>query len=111
MGTFRATLRLLFCAFLSFAPFSFAQSPSNGEIRLQVTDSSGAVMQASGTLKNSATGATVRSFQTDTKGAFDFTGLGYGRYRLEVSQRGFNTESISLDVQSATPISRKITMT
>jgi len=85
-----------------------AQPPS-GEIRLQVHDSSGAAMQASGTLKNTATG-TVRNFHTDAKGAFDFTGLTFGRYRLQVSAPGFNAEAVSIDVPSANPVSRTVMM-
>jgi outer membrane receptor protein involved in Fe transport len=67
-------------------------------------------MQASGTLKNIATGA-VRNFQTDANGASDFTSLAFGSYRLEVSHSGFNTEAVSISVQSADPVSRTITMT
>ena len=36
--------------------------------------------------------------------------LPYGRYRLEISKAGFATQSVLIDVQSATPISRTITM-
>jgi outer membrane receptor protein involved in Fe transport len=67
-------------------------------------------MQVSGTLKNTATGA-VRYFQTDVKGTFDFTSLAYGSYRLQVSQAGFNTETVSINLQSAEPVSLTITMT
>ncbi len=88
---------------------ALSAQPPAGEIRLQVNDASGAAMQASGTLRNSATGA-VRNFQTDAQGAFDFTGLAYGQYRLQVSQRGFNIESLSIDVSSAQPVSQKVTM-
>src|SRR5580704_8715984 len=90
--------RLFSVAILAATALLQAQLPS-GEIRLQVNDSSGAAMQASGTLRNGTTGA-VRNFQTDAKGAFDFTGLTYGRYRLQVSERGFNGESVSIDVSS-----------
>src|SRR5580700_6012524 len=98
------------CAGILFVcALTLLAQPPSGEIRLQVNDSSGAAMQASGTLRNSATGI-VRNFQTDSKGAFDFTGLTYGRYRLLVSERGFNAESVSIDVPSATPVSRSVTM-
>src|SRR5579863_6111557 len=102
-------VRLLSLVILSIPSLIWAQPPS-GEIRLQVNDSSGAAMQASGTLRNSATG-TVRNFQTDANGAFDFTGLTFGRYRLQVSHSGFNTESVSIDVPSAAPVAHTVAMT
>jgi hypothetical protein len=101
-------VRVLSLALLSIPSLLLAQPPS-GEIRLQVSDSSGAAMRVSGTLRNSTTGA-VRNFQTDAEGSFDFTGLTFGRYRLQVSQRGFNAEFVSIDVASATPVSRAVTM-
>jgi outer membrane receptor protein involved in Fe transport len=112
MGLLRKTsrLRALCYAFLSITPPFFAQTIPNGEIRLQVNDSSGAAMQASGTLRNTANGA-VQNFQTDAQGTFDFTSLAYGPYRLQVSQSGFNTETVSINLQSAEPVSRTITMT
>jgi outer membrane receptor protein involved in Fe transport len=67
-------------------------------------------MQASGKLRSLATGVD-RSFQTDSRGAYSFTGLAYGRYRLEVSAAGFATQSVSVDVPSAAPVSRTVTMT
>ena len=112
MGLPRKTciLPALCGTFLSLTPAILAQTVSNGEIRLQVNDSSGAPMQAFGTLRNTSTGA-VRNFQTDAKGTFDFTSLAYGSYRLAVSQSGFNSEGVSIDLQSAEPVSRTITMT
>jgi outer membrane receptor protein involved in Fe transport len=85
-----------------------AQRPT-GEIRLVVKDPSGAAMQASGSLRNPATGI-ARAFQTDARGAYAFENLPYGRYRLEVVKNGFTPESSLIDVQSATPISRTIQM-
>ena len=55
-----------------------------GELRLEVKDPSGAGVAASGKLENLSTG-TVQRFETDTQGAHSFTGLPYGRYRLEVT--------------------------
>ncbi len=81
-----------------------------GEIQLQVKDSSGAAMQASGTLRNLA-GAVEQSFQTDARGMYRFSGLAFGKYRLEVTKTGFATQSLLIEVKSATPISKPITMT
>jgi outer membrane receptor protein involved in Fe transport len=96
-------------AVLLFAALALhAQSPQ-GEIRVQVKDPSGAAMEASGKLESSAL-RTQRSFQTDTQGTYTVGNLPYGRYRLEISKDGFVTQSAQIDVQSATPISRTITM-
>ena len=85
-----------------------AQSPT-GEIRLEIKDPSGAAVVASGTLRSLAGGA-ARTFQTDTQGTYRFPDLPYGRYRLEVSKTGFASLVVSIDVQSATPILRAVTM-
>jgi outer membrane receptor protein involved in Fe transport len=81
-------------------PLLRAQSPA-GEISLAVQDSSGAAMQAAGKLG-------TRSFQTDAQGHYTFQALPYGRYRLEVSQAGFTTQIVSIDVQSTAPIARTV---
>jgi outer membrane receptor protein involved in Fe transport len=85
-----------------------AQQPT-GEIRLQVQDQSGAVVAASGTLRNQR-GKLNQSFQTDTQGEYNFASLPYGRYRLEVSKDGFATQSAVIEVQSATPVARTVTL-
>jgi len=103
-----SALGAAFCAPIFFISLVFAQSPK-GEIRLQVNDSTGGPMKASGVLRNASAG-TGRGFETDTQGSFDFTNLAYGSYRLQVSQRGFNTETLAIDVQSPTPVSRTVTM-
>jgi outer membrane receptor protein involved in Fe transport len=89
-----------------------AQTPE-GEIRIQVQDPSGATMQASGKLEGPVPGTerkAVRSFQTDAQGTFTFGNLPYGRYQLQVLKPGFVTQSVNIDVRSATPISRSIQM-
>lgn len=66
-------------------------------------------MEAAGRLENLATGVD-RRFQTDTQGAATLDGLAYGSYRIEISKDGFATHSSSIDVRSATPVTRAITM-
>lgn len=77
--------------------------PSSGEIRLTVQDSSGAAVQASGTLDD-------RAFQTDGQGQVDFQNLSQGRHRLEVSKPGFATQVISVDVTANSPISKIVSL-
>ncbi|HZS56013.1 MAG TPA: TonB-dependent receptor [Bryobacteraceae bacterium] len=85
-----------------------AQQPS-GEIRIAVKDPSGAAMAASGTIQNLTTGA-VRDFETNPQGRYVFRDLTYGQYRLAISKSGFATQSLSIDLQSAVPISRIVTL-
>jgi Carboxypeptidase regulatory-like domain len=84
------------------------QSPT-GEIRVQIKDPSGAVMVASGRLESLAAGV-QRTFQTDAHGTYSLGSLPYGSYRLEISKTGFVPQSVLIDVQSAAPILRVITM-
>ncbi len=85
-----------------------AQSPT-GEVRLRVNDPSGAGMEASGKLRAVASGV-ERSFRTDAQGRFTLDKLQYGRYRLEVSNSGFATQDVLLEVHSTDPIERTITL-
>jgi len=85
-----------------------AQRPV-GEIRLEVKDPSGKAMEASGKLENLSTGA-VKSFRTDGQGKCTFEKLSFGRYRLEIRQEGFATQSFLIDVQTDAPILREVTM-
>src|SRR5579862_5561241 len=88
---------VLFCTLLLHA-----QTPM-GEIQLDVRDSSGASMQANGTLENSASRLT-RKFETDAQGHYTLQSLPYGRYRLQLSRAGFATQVFSVDVETATPV-------
>ena len=65
-------------------------------------------MQASGKL--ASPGWERRDFQTDAQGTFTLGNLPFGRYRLKISKTGFATQSVSIDVQSATPVSRTVSM-
>lgn len=100
---------LSICAALLLASLVLNGQNPDGEIRLQVKDPSGAQMQASGKLE-SVVARVERRFQTDARGAYTFGNLPYGRYRLEISKTGFATRSVLIDVQSATPVLRSITL-
>ena len=99
----RLALVLLIC------PLALPQQPPAGEIKLEVKDSSGGAMKASGQLVNLATSAR-QSFQTDGAGRYTLTGLPFGRYRLEVSKDGFTTRSSVVDVDSPVPITQSFNM-
>lgn len=109
LGARLARGAVLFSLALLGAAALQAQHPA-GEIRILVTDPSGAAVEASGRLRGPAAGID-RSFRTDSHGAYTLRSVPYGRYRLEISKDGFATQSVLIDVQSATPISRALTMT
>jgi outer membrane receptor protein involved in Fe transport len=66
-------------------------------------------MQVSGRLE-STTGGVARDFQTDAQGVMVLPNLPFGRYRLQVSKSGFSTQSVAIEVESATPVARNISM-
>ena len=100
--------RRLFVAVLFFSSALFAQAPQ-GEIHLQVKDPSGAPIEASGKLE-SLRGGVARDFLTDQQGMVVLGSLPFGRYRLQISKSGFTTQSVTIDVRSAAPISRAVSM-
>src|SRR5579872_2548466 len=97
------------CLFLCVTVGLLFGQPQPGEIRIQIQDSSGLAMEASGKLESLAS-KTDRSFQTDPQGVYTFSNLSSGRYRLEVSKAGFATQSVLIDVESGTPVSRTVMM-
>ncbi len=86
-----------------------ALNVSRAKCGIDVKDPSGAAVPASGKLQNLATG-TVQSYRTGAEGTQSFPSLPFGRYRLEVTAAGFATSSLAIDVQSATPIAKTITL-
>jgi outer membrane receptor protein involved in Fe transport len=100
--------RKLLSLALAITFFLQAQTPA-GELRIQVNDPSGAPMEASGHLRNNATGAD-RAFETDGQGFYAFTGVPPGAYKLEIARAGFITQTLSLDLKSDKPLLRTVKM-
>ncbi len=75
-------------------------------LQINVRDPSGAPIQASGKL----TGPTTLNFRTDPTGRYTASNLPLGQYNLEISNNGFATQSIAIDLQSDAPITRTITL-
>ncbi|HYI97846.1 MAG TPA: carboxypeptidase-like regulatory domain-containing protein, partial [Bryobacteraceae bacterium] len=97
------TLVVLLC------PLLWAQQPTT-EIRVEVKDTSGAATPAaSGLLENLSLG-TKQNFQTDDQGRYTLTRLPFGRYRLQISREGFATQSSVFELDSATPVTRAISL-
>src|SRR3984957_19636241 len=104
----RTVVRYLIAVLVSVTATLWGQAPQ-GEIRLHVKDSSGAPMQTAGKLESLA-GGVARDFQTDSQGNIVLGNLPFGRYRLQISKSGFTTQSVVIDVQSAHPVTRAISM-
>ncbi len=104
---FRALIFVFFAIQEASLPVN-AETPV-GEVRIEIQDPSGARMAGAGTLHGLGN-AVDRGFRTDAQGRYVFTGLPYGRYRLDVSKAGFATQSVLIDLRSETPLTRTITM-
>src|ERR1700676_4924739 len=97
------------CAVVAFlSPIFLRGQNSSGQIYIEVKDPSGVAMQASGKLVGVPGGD--HSFQTDAQGAFTFSDLPSGRYRLDVSKEGFATQSVVINVRPGASVSRTITL-
>ena len=84
-----------------------AQTPA-GQLRVEVLDSTGAAIEASGTLQDVASGSS-RTFETDSQGVYTFENLPFGRYRLTLNKSGFAPQSLMVDVATA-PVVRTVTL-
>src|SRR5438093_12645749 len=105
----RANCVILLSVILLLGIRAAASQRISGEIRLQVTDPSGAALQASGKLIGQATGVD-RSFETDETGHFMLRGLPLGRYQLTTERDGFAPQSEVIEVQTQLPIEHRITL-
>jgi hypothetical protein len=90
---------------LVLAPFAYGQS-SSGVISGRVVDSTDlAILKASVTLANLATGD-LRTLETDTSGEFVFTSVQPGTYKLLVKAEGFkNLEKTGVALSSSERLS------
>ena len=86
----------------------FAQS-NNGELHLRVTDPSGAGLKSTVELISEMNDYRT-AFATNESGELIVPRLPYGLYRLQVGSPGFATASDSLEVRSAIPIDRLVTL-
>ncbi|HWB32119.1 MAG TPA: TonB-dependent receptor [Acidobacteriaceae bacterium] len=74
----------------------------HGELRLKVTDASGAALEAAVELESTGNNF-GRQFRTDSLGGLAIRQLPYGAYRLTVRQQGFTPASQIVEVRSALP--------
>ena len=109
LGARLARGAVLFSLALLGAAALQAQHPA-GEIRILGHRS---VRRADGSLGKAAEPGQPESigvFRQTRRARTLLRSFPYGRYRLEVSKDGFATQSMLIDVQSATPVSRTVTM-
>ena len=93
---------LLAALLLALPPGSAAQDRS-GELRLSVSDASGAALPAHGTLFSQANHFEL-SFDTDSSGEYTARKLPMGSYKLTLEQPGFATYAALLEIRSELPL-------
>jgi hypothetical protein len=86
----------------------FAQADA-GELRVIVTDQSGAAVQAAVTVENPAT-EVRRAVETDAAGISAVRRLPFGAYRVTVSRDGFTPASAVVEVRSAVPVEYRVAL-
>src|SRR5579872_5771971 len=100
-------VRLLW-ALLVLIPVLHAQRRT-GELRLAVVDSTGAGLEASGTLVSQAI-QLKQSFSTDNQGRYVARNLPFGIYRLNLARANFGSYSTLLEIRSEVPLDYTATL-
>ena len=86
----------------------FAQADA-GELRVVVTDPSGAALHGAVAVDNAAAGV-HRAVDTDPAGIALVKRLPFGAYRVTVTSDGFAASSALVDVRSAVPVDYRVTL-
>ncbi len=93
---------LLAAVLAALPPASFAQDRS-GELRLSVSDASGAGLPAHGTLFSEANRFEL-TFDTSTTGEYIARRLPLGSYKLTLEEPGFAPYSVLIEIRSELPV-------
>jgi hypothetical protein len=104
----RCIATVLLTLFLSFAPVLNAQV-NTGELRLKVTDPSGAGVKATVRLQNEAS-QYDNTLETDDAGQLDAKRLPFGNYQVQVQRPGFASYSQIVAVRSQLPADVKVSL-
>ena len=102
----RIIIRFLFT--LAFAAFLSAQTDS-GELRLHIVDAAGLAVQAEVRLRSEANHVD-RTLTTDPQGNATAKHLPFGPYHVTVTRAGFAPLSELIDIRSALPLNRTLTL-
>jgi hypothetical protein len=94
---------LLLCASSAFA------QTNTGELRLKVTDPSGAAVKTAVTLRSQAN-EYGNTLSTDDAGQLDAKRLPFGTYQIEIEKPGFAVLSQSVDIRSQLPTDLNISL-
>jgi hypothetical protein len=97
---------LLYIAILITASSALGQRIS-GELRLQVTDRTGARLHATGTIVGDTTGID-RPFETDVEGKVILRGLPPGRYQLTIRSESFAAKIVPIEIVSQLPLEEQV---
>lgn len=81
----------------------------SGEIRLHVKDSTGHPLQTHGSLYGPVAGVS-RTVDSAADGSLTISDLAFGNYQLALAQSGFASQLLRFQVQSATPMTRDVTL-
>jgi hypothetical protein len=100
--------RLLFISLLMIAVTAWAQRIS-GELRLQVTDLTGAGLRAKGSIVGVAVGVD-RPFETDETGKLIIRSLPPGRYQLILQSEGFSAKRVTVEITSELPLDERVSL-
>jgi hypothetical protein len=88
-------------ALLLGSVLAFGQT-NRGELRLKITDTSGATLRAQVELTSLAAGYD-KTFRSDADGSLAIQNLAYGAYKLEVRQPGFEPFLSSIESSLRAP--------
>src|SRR5947209_3357902 len=91
----RTANRLLIAGFLLLTPSLFAQSAGTGALTGTVTDSTGGVVPGATVVLTSADTNQARTATTGAEGAYKFSLLPPGVYKVRFSATGFKTAEVS----------------
>ena len=103
-------LRLLVALCALLAPTTAAAQRTVGQVRIEVRDAAGALVDASGTLESDAT-QVRRAFDVDSSGVYVVIDIPFGVYRVEITRAGFERSVSAVDVRSALPVTHPVTLT
>jgi TonB-dependent Receptor Plug Domain len=103
-------LKLKILAILLFAGTLALGQTNHGEVRLKITDPSGASLRATVELTSLGTGYD-KTLHGDADGAITIQLLPFGVYQIQVHESGFAPFTEVVDVNSALPVEKQIRLT